>query len=49
MSDWFKRNKENIVTPADEQMDIPEGLWMQCPNCKKTLQTRNVTKKPLCV
>lgn len=42
--EWFKRSKENIVTTADEQMDIPEGLWMQCPNCKKTLQTRNVIK-----
>ncbi|MEN9699018.1 MAG: hypothetical protein RLZZ301_216 [Bacteroidota bacterium] len=35
---WFKRNKEGITTSTSEKMDVPEGLWVRCSNCK-TLYT----------
>ncbi len=35
---WFKRNKEGITTATSEKMEVPEGLWVRCSNCK-TLYT----------
>jgi len=35
---WFKRNKEGITTSTSEKMEVPEGLWVRCSNCK-TLYT----------
>lgn len=49
METWYKRDKDNISTTVDEQLDIPEGIWMQCPSCRKTLQTAEVrTNKYVC-
>ncbi len=35
---WFKRNKEGITTSTNDKMDVPQGLWVRCSNCK-TLYT----------
>lgn len=49
---WYKRVKANIVTPAEEKKETPDGLWVQCSNCKETLQSKALKKNayvcPLC-
>jgi acetyl-CoA carboxylase carboxyl transferase subunit beta len=35
-STWFKRIKQNILTSTKEKKEVPDGLWVQCPGCKKT-------------
>jgi acetyl-CoA carboxylase carboxyl transferase subunit beta len=39
-SSWFKRTEKGISTPTEEKKDVPEGLWYQCPQCKKVSQSR---------
>ena len=34
---WFKRTKEGITTSAEDKLEVPEGVWWKCPNCKKTI------------
>lgn len=36
---WFKRTSKGIHTPTDQKMEVPDGLWYQCPECKKVMQT----------
>jgi acetyl-CoA carboxylase carboxyl transferase subunit beta len=40
-SSWFKRTEKGIITPTEEKKDVPEGLWYQCPQCKKVIQSRD--------
>ncbi len=35
---WYKRTEKGIVTPTEEKLEVPDGLWHQCPNCKKIMQ-----------
>lgn len=42
--DWFKRIKEGIHTPTTQKKETPEGLWYQCPNCKKVVHTEEHRK-----
>jgi len=37
---WFKRTEKGIHTPTELKKDVPEGLWYQCPECKKVMQSR---------
>jgi len=37
---WFKRNKEGITTSTSDKMEVPEGLWVRCSNCKTLLQVK---------
>jgi acetyl-CoA carboxylase carboxyl transferase subunit beta len=37
---WFKRNEKGIQTPTEMKREAPDGLWYQCPNCKKAMHTR---------
>ncbi|MEL6672219.1 MAG: acetyl-CoA carboxylase, carboxyltransferase subunit beta [Bacteroidota bacterium] len=39
---WFKRVKDNILTKTEDKNNTPEGLWTQCPNCKKPLQSKGL-------
>ena len=39
---WFKRVKDNIRTKTEDKHNTPEGLWKNCPNCKKALQTKGL-------
>jgi acetyl-CoA carboxylase carboxyl transferase subunit beta len=35
LSNWFKREKEGILTDVAERIHAPDGLWVKCPDCKK--------------
>jgi acetyl-CoA carboxylase carboxyl transferase subunit beta len=37
---WFKRTEKGIITPTEEKKEVPDGLWHQCNECKKVMQTR---------
>ncbi|MBX9852316.1 MAG: acetyl-CoA carboxylase, carboxyltransferase subunit beta [Cytophagaceae bacterium] len=37
---WFKRTEKGIVTPTEEKKEVPDGLWYQCTECKKVMQSR---------
>lgn len=37
---WFTRKEKNIVTPTEHKKEAPDGLWYQCPECKKVMQSR---------
>ncbi len=37
---WFIRKEKGINTPTEMKREAPDGLWYQCPNCKKIMQTR---------
>ncbi|GAB3923203.1 acetyl-CoA carboxylase, carboxyltransferase subunit beta [Larkinella terrae] len=37
---WFIRKEKGIITPTEEKREAPDGLWYQCPNCKKIMHTR---------
>lgn len=37
---WFKRQEKGIVTPTKLKREAPDGLWDQCPGCKKTMHVR---------
>lgn len=41
---WFKRVKENILTPTDAKADVPEGIWVKCESCKKALTANALAK-----
>jgi len=40
---WFKRNKEGITTSTSEKMEVPEGLWVRCSNCKTLYTSEDLT------
>lgn len=37
---WFKRTEKGISTPTELKKEVPDGLWYQCPECKKVMQSR---------
>ncbi|MFD2935765.1 acetyl-CoA carboxylase, carboxyltransferase subunit beta [Spirosoma flavum] len=37
---WFVRKDKGIQTPTEMKLEAPDGLWYQCPNCKKVMNTR---------
>ena len=37
---WFKRTEKGIHTPTELKKEVPDGLWYQCPECKKVMQSR---------
>src|ERR1700739_3283941 len=39
---WFKRVKEGISTTTEEKKEAPEGVWEECPACKKTITRREL-------
>ncbi len=41
---WFRRVKNNIRTRTEDKNNTPDGLWTQCPNCKKALQSKALKK-----
>jgi acetyl-CoA carboxylase carboxyl transferase subunit beta len=38
---WFKRTEKGITTPTEEKREVPDGLWYQCPECKKIVPTND--------
>src|SRR5579862_8917478 len=41
---WFKRTKEGILTATEDKLEVPEGIWFKCPNCKKTIATSDLVE-----
>ena len=37
---WFTRKEKGIVTPTELKKEAPDGVWYQCPECKKVMQSR---------
>jgi acetyl-CoA carboxylase carboxyl transferase subunit beta len=37
---WFNRKDKGILTPTESKREAPDGLWYQCPSCKKAMHTR---------
>jgi len=44
MSSWFTRKEKGIVTPTELKKETPDGLWYQCPECKKVMHSREHKK-----
>jgi acetyl-CoA carboxylase carboxyl transferase subunit beta len=47
-SSWFKRRKKGISTSTAEKKEAPDGLWTQCPACKYTCTTTDLSVCPKC-
>jgi acetyl-CoA carboxylase carboxyl transferase subunit beta len=41
---WFKRKEKGIHTPTELKKETPDGLWYQCPECKKIMHSREHKK-----
>jgi acetyl-CoA carboxylase carboxyl transferase subunit beta len=41
---WFTRKEKGIVTPTELKKETPDGLWYQCPSCKKVMHVREHKK-----
>lgn len=41
---WFHRKEKGIVTPTELKKETPDGLWYQCPQCKKVMHVREHRK-----
>lgn len=44
ISDWFKAREERTYTHVDSQAsaaDLPDGVWVKCEGCKKTMYQRD--------
>ena len=37
---WFTRKEKGMVTPTELKKEAPDGVWYQCPECKKVMQSR---------
>ncbi len=44
MSSWFQRKEKGIITPTELKKETPDGLWYQCPSCKKVIHSREHKK-----
>lgn len=42
---WFKRIREGILTRTSEKKEVPDGVWSQCPKCKKTDTTKDLIQQ----
>ena len=38
---WFRRNKKGVTTETTHKKEMPEGLWYQCPKCKKIITSED--------
>ncbi|NNF02207.1 MAG: acetyl-CoA carboxylase carboxyltransferase subunit beta [Bacteroidia bacterium] len=41
---WWKRIREGINTSTREKKEAPDGVWYQCPSCKKTITVKEHTE-----
>ncbi len=44
ISDWFQAREERTYIPVDSQRsaaDLPDGVWVKCEGCKKTIYQRD--------
>lgn len=40
--DWFRRKKAGILTDRDQKNEVPDGYWVNCPNCKEIVNRREL-------
>lgn len=40
--DWFRRKKAGILTDRNQKNDVPDGYWVNCPNCKEIVNRREL-------
>jgi len=40
--DWFRRKKAGILTDRDQKNDVPDGYWVNCPECKEIVNRREL-------
>lgn len=41
-STWFRRIKKGITTSTTDKKEVPEGLWLKCPECKTTTTAKEI-------
>lgn len=41
-SSWFRRIKKGVTTNVSDRKEMPEGLWVKCPECKYTCTTQEL-------
>jgi acetyl-CoA carboxylase carboxyl transferase subunit beta len=47
---WFTRKEKGIITPTELKKEVPDGLWHQCPECKKvTLTHEHIANAYTCI
>lgn len=39
---WFQRKKKGILTDISEQIEVPEGQWIKCPECAEIVNRREL-------
>lgn len=39
---WFKRLKEGIQTTTSDKKEVPDGIWIKCPNCKEPTHAKDM-------
>jgi acetyl-CoA carboxylase carboxyl transferase subunit beta len=44
---WFKRQKAGIQTDLRDQMAVPEGQWVKCPDCSEPVHRRELQEQML--
>jgi len=42
--DFFRKQKYVTVQPDSENRDIPEGIWVKCPNCNEILFNKELDR-----
>jgi len=50
ISDWFKaREQRRYTTPSDAvpNTDVPDGVWVRCEGCKRTLYTGDLERSEM--
>ncbi len=40
---WLKRIRNGILTKTVEKQETPDGIWSQCPDCKKTVRKKELS------
>ncbi len=40
---WFKRTRRRITTASGQESRVPQGLWVKCPKCGRTLYRKELT------
>ena len=41
---WFKKEKTAKQAPPERRLQMPEGLWVKCDNCKEIVYKREVAR-----
>jgi len=42
--EWFNRFKKRKLNPPEKKLDLPDGLWVKCDNCKAIIYKKEVIR-----